>query len=202
MSLLRSFSLFSPSSTGLSSGLFRRMKVTVRDVWKKFPHLLTAMEDQAAHELENHLMYLSMAYYFANENLPGMANWMHVQSEEERIHMSKLMDFISERGRFPKLRAIPPTPADWKSPQDVFERAYDREVETSDRINELMSMANESKDYATAEFLRWFVTEQVEEEATTLAIAERLENLDEKHLILIDQELAKRQFVPPPTTTN
>ena len=56
-------------------------------------------------------------------------------------------------------------------------------------------MATKEKDYATQSMLKWFVDEQVEEEASVGEIVARLEMIaDSKNgLFMMDRELGKRE---------
>lgn len=166
------------------------------------PKMTETMNKQATAELYSAYLYLQMAAYFESLNLKGFANWMRVQRLEEQVHGMKFFDHMVERGADVKLGAIDAPPPTWDSPRAVFEAAYQHEIKVTGMINELVNLARAEKDYASEAFLQWFVTEQVEEEGSALAIAQKLKLIgnDSSGLFMLDRELATRVFTPPPAT--
>jgi ferritin len=158
-----------------------------------------ALNDQVQWETYSAYIYLSMAAHFQAKGLPGFANWMRVQYQEEMFHAMKFYDFILERGGKVSLQAIPEPPHDWASPLAVFEHALEHEEGVTERINNLSDLAIAAKDHATAICLQWFVTEQVEEEANVTDIIQKLKLMEGATgaLFMLDKELAARVFVPP-----
>lgn len=159
----------------------------------------SALNDQLNWELFSAYIYLAMAAYFESTNLPGFANWMKVQAREEVGHAMKFYDFVNERGGRVTLAAVGAPPAEWDSPLAAFEHAYEHEQGVSERINKLVDLAVAEEDHATNGFLQWFVTEQVEEEASVDEIIQRLKLVVKEGggLSTLDRELAQRVFVPP-----
>lgn len=139
-------------------------------------------------------LYLSMANYFASENLDGMASWMQIQTDEERLHAMKFIDFINERDGRVVLKAIDEPKFEWESPLHAFKDAYAHECEISAKINALADLAIKENDHAANQFLQWFISEQVEEEATALTIVGKLEMVGDHSmgLLMMDQELGRR----------
>jgi len=166
------------------------------------PKIVETMNKQATAEFYSAYLYLQMAAYFEALNLKGFANWMRVQRLEEQVHGMKFFDHMVERGADVKLGVIDAPPAKWDSPLAVFEAAYQHEVKVTAMVNELVSIARSVKDYASDAFLQWFVTEQVEEESSTLTVAQKLKLIgkDSSGLFMLDRELAARVFTPPPQT--
>lgn len=158
-----------------------------------------ALNDQVQWELYSAYIYLSMSAWFQDRGLPGFANWMRIQFQEETTHAMKLYDFILERGGRVKLQAVDAPPHDWKSPLAAFEHALEHEEGVTERINKLMSLAMEAKDHATAIFLQWFVTEQIEEEASVQDIIQKLKLAEGAAggMFMLDKDLAARVFTPP-----
>jgi ferritin len=161
----------------------------------------TALNDQLNWELFSAYIYLAMAAYCESVNLPGFANWMKVQAQEEVTHAMKFYDFVNERGGRVTFAAIEAPPVEWDSPLAAFEHAYKHEQGVSERINKLVDLAVAEGDHATNGFLQWFVTEQVEEEASVDEIIQRLKLVGKEGggLFILDRELAQRVFVPPAT---
>ncbi|MBN1488951.1 MAG: ferritin [Phycisphaerae bacterium] len=153
-----------------------------------------ALNQQLNAELYSSYLYLSMAAQFEADNLSGMAHWMAAQAKEEWEHGMKFYSFLHDRGGRVVLKQIDTPPVEWSRPLAAFEEAYKHEQLVTSKINALMDLAIKESDYATKEFLGWFVSEQVEEEANVSKIVERLKLLgDSKNgLFMMDHELAKR----------
>ena len=157
-----------------------------------------AFNDQINAELNSYYIYLSMSAWFTSQNLDGFAGWMRVQAQEEMMHAMKFFDHLLERGNTIKLQALDGPQVEWKSPLDVFEAAYKHEQYITGRINDLVKMAVEENDYASNIFLQWFVSEQVEEEASALAVVEKLKMVGSQPggLYMLDREMAERGAGP------
>jgi ferritin len=153
-------------------------------------------------ELYSSYLYLSMSAYFQSLNLSGFANWMRVQAQEELMHAMKFYDFINEREGRVTLQAVEVPPSEWASPLAVFEHVYEHEQKVTGLINDLVNLAIGERDHATNNFLQWFVSEQVEEEASANEVVQRLKLLgdDKSGLFMLDRELAQRVFTAPTTT--
>jgi len=153
-----------------------------------------AINGQLNAELYSAYLYLSMNAYFKSINLDGFANWMHYQAQEELTHAMKFYDFINQRGGRVNLLQIEAPPAQWNSPQAVFEATLEHEQKVTGLINELVELALTEHDHASSIFLQWFVSEQVEEEENVSGVLEQLRLMGEAKggLFMIDRELAKR----------
>jgi len=158
-----------------------------------------AMNKQINAEFHSAYIYLSMAAYFEDKNLQGFANWMRIQTQEERDHALRFYDFIIERRGRVLLEPIEAVPTDWASPTAVFEAAFAHEQKISGMINDLMDLALKEKDHAGASFLKWFVDEQVEEEANADNIVQQLKMVGDAGaaLFLMDREIGTRVYTPP-----
>ncbi len=154
----------------------------------------SALNDQLNKEMFSAYLYLSMAAYFEDKNLPGMASWMRLQSDEEYLHATKFYDFIVKaRGRV-KLKGIDEPKFEWDSPRQAFEEAFAHEQFITKSINEIADLAVKNNDHATNTFLQWFVDEQLEEEATVENIVESFKLIADQPagLFMLDRELAQR----------
>ena len=160
-----------------------------------------ALNGQVNAEMYSAYLYLSMSAYFASVNLGGFAKWMRVQAQEEMVHALKLYDHVTERGGRNVLAAIKAPPVEWDSPLAAFEAVYAHERKVTGLINALVDLANEQADDASASFLHWFVTEQVEEEASADKVVQRLKLIgDSKQgVVTLDHEMGTRVFTPPAT---
>jgi len=158
-----------------------------------------ALNDQINAEFYSAYIYLAMAAYFEDANLPGCANWMRIQVQEETVHAMKIYDFVIERGGRVVLQAIEQPPKDWQSPLAAFEGAYEHEQYITGRINALVDLAIAEKDHAANAFLQWFVNEQVEEETSVDTVVQNLKMAEKAPgaMFMIDRELGQRTFTPP-----
>ncbi|MBM4288605.1 MAG: ferritin [Deltaproteobacteria bacterium] len=158
-----------------------------------------ALNQQVNAELYSAYLYLAMAAYFHAMNLNGFANWMMVQNQEETAHAMKFYHFINERGGRVKLAQIDQPTSAWSSPLDVFEATLRHEEKVTGLINNLVDLAMAERDHASNAFLQWFITEQVEEEASANEIIQNLKlaGNDPHSLFMLDRELATRVFTPP-----
>lgn len=153
-----------------------------------------ALNEQINAELYSSYLYLSMAAYYEEEGLPGFAAWMHAQADEEHEHAMRIYDYVLDRDGRVSLEGIDSPPTEWSDPTSAFQAAYEHEVEISEMIDDLVALAREENDNATENMLQWFVAEQVEEEATTQEILDKLRHVgdDGPGLLMIDRELAQR----------
>jgi ferritin len=133
-----------------------------------------------------------MAYFFKREGWDGFAHWMELQAVEEREHATKMGDFLVDRGGTVKLQMIDVVPEGWGSPLEVFEHTYSHECKVSKMIDGIVALAIAEKDYATENFFRTFVDEQVEEEATASGIVDKLRKVGDTGVFFIDSQLGKR----------
>ena len=158
-----------------------------------------AMNKQINAELYSAYLYASMAAYFQSQGLPGFANWMRVQFQEEQFHGFKMFDWVCERNGRVLLTAIEGPQTEWKDAVDIFETTLKHEQLVTSLINNLMSIAIEEKDYATVNLLQWFVNEQVEEEANATKILDELRMVygNGQGMLMLDRELAARVYTPP-----
>ncbi|MCU0606879.1 MAG: ferritin [Candidatus Edwardsbacteria bacterium] len=161
------------------------MKKNVQDIINK----------QINAELYSAYLYLAMAAWCQSENLTGMAHWLKVQAKEETGHAMRFYKHLEDRGADIKLAAIDAPPARWNSVLAAFAEAYKHEQKVTGMIYGMVDLAAKEKDHATASMLKWFVDEQVEEEAQTLDIVNKLKMAGESKgaLLYLDKALAKRE---------
>ena len=153
-----------------------------------------AINEQIAQEFFASYLYLSMMAYFEAESLGGFAQWMRSQAGEEHAHAMKLVDFLIERGGRVQLRAIEKPSAAFESPLAVMREALAHEQKVTKRINDLYELAMTERDYPAQVMLQWFVTEQVEEEASAGAIVDQLTLAGDSGsaLLMLDAKLGQR----------
>jgi ferritin len=152
-------------------------------------------------ELFSAYVYFSMSAYLEGQNLKGMANWMRIQAQEEMTHVMRFYNFILDRDAKVSMLPVDGPAVDWDSPMAAFEDAYKHECEVSSRIHKLVELALAENDRAADSFLKWFVDEQVEEEASVKEIVDKLKLVGDNGaaLFMIDNDLGSRVFTPPAT---
>lgn len=161
--------------------------------------LQTELNKQMNNEFFAEYEYLSMAAYFHAMNLDGIANYFHVQAQEEHFHAMKIFHFVLDKGGKVELQQIAKPDVTFKSPIEVFEKALAHEKKVTKSINDLMDDAIKENDHAVNSFLKWYVDEQVEEEALASKALGKMELIGGKGegLLILDQEYASRSFTPP-----
>lgn len=127
--------------------------------------MVKAINEQIGYELDSAYLYLSMSIAMKDAFFNGYAAWLEKQYKEEMEHAHKLMSYLQERGQKIELRSINIKPWDGECPVEVAKATLAHEQFITSKINALYELAMEEKDWATKEFLAWYVTEQVEEEA-------------------------------------
>jgi len=156
-----------------------------------------ALNKQVNYELYSSYLYMAMSANFEVRNLKGFANWMKVQAQEEMTHAMKFYSYIIERGGRPILDVIEKPPTEWNTPLMAFQDANRHEKKVTKMISNLVELATKEKDYATRSMLKWFVDEQVEEEASTDEVVQKLKLSKDapRALFMLDKELGQRVFV-------
>jgi len=165
--------------------------------------MLDAFNEQMKEEIYSAYLYLAMSSDMKFKGLNGSAGWFQIQAQEEIAHATKFYNFIHDRGGQPELPALNKPPVSWKSLTEAFDAALKHEKHISACIDKLVDLAREKNDHAAEVFLQWFVTEQVEEEATADEILQQLKFLGENpHAIfMLDRELGARQTEPAEGTS-
>ena len=155
--------------------------------------LQKVINDQITAELWSAHLYLQMTYFLKSQGWDGFAHWMKVHSTEEKEHAMSMADFLTDRGGQVKLQMINLVPEGWGSVTEVFEHSLSQEKMVSKMINKIVLHAIEEQDFATENFFRRFVDEQVEEEALFAGIVDRMKNGGNAGLLFLDKELGRRQ---------
>jgi ferritin len=151
----------------------------------------TALNHQVRIEAESSQIYLSMASWSETHGLEGISKFMYVQSDEERAHMLKLVKFINERGGHARVTELTAPKTNYATFKEMFEELYKHEIFVSDAINKLVDISLTEKDYATHNFLQWYVSEQIEEEAQAKLILDKINLIgdDKGGLYLFDRDI-------------
>lgn len=151
------------------------------------------LNQQINFEFYSAYLYLAMSTYFSEINMDGFAKFMKNQAKEELEHAQKIYDYLLLRDKKITYQKIEAPDSDWVNAQDVLEDAIEHEKMISTRIHTLYKNAKETDDFATMNFLDWFVEEQLEEEEKFRVLKEKIKAFDECSCTLeaMDRELNK-----------
>lgn len=150
-----------------------------------------AINKQIKVEADSSQIYLAMASWAEVQGFEGISAFMYKQSDEERMHMLKLVKYANQRGGEAEIPAVIRPVLDCSSFKALFTQLYEHEVMVSNSINELVHVSLEERDYATHNFLQWYVSEQIEEEATARTILDKINLIgdDKGGLYLFDNDM-------------
>lgn len=138
------------------------------------PKIEKALNKQVLLESDSSQFYLAMASWAQSEGLDGTSQFLYRHSDEERMHMLKLIKFINERGGKAHIPEIKMPKQKYSSVQEVFKLLLEHELVVTSEINNLVDLCLKEKDYSSHNFLQWYVAEQLEEEALAHAINDKL----------------------------
>jgi len=150
-----------------------------------------ALNNQIRIEAESSQIYLSMACWAEVQGLEGVAGFMYAHSDEERMHMLKLVRYVNERGGHAVISELKQPQKDFGTFQKMFEELYNHEIFVSKSINDLVEITLEERDYATNNFLQWYVAEQIEEESLARTVLDKINLIgdDKGGLYLFDRDI-------------
>ncbi|MBO5498179.1 MAG: ferritin [Bacteroidales bacterium] len=151
------------------------------------------INDQITAELWSSNLYLQMSYFLKHQGWEGFAHWMKAHSDEERRHAMRMADYLTDRNGQVKLKMVNLVPEGWGSVLEIFEHSLSQEKMVSKMIDKIVLHAIEEQDFATENFFRAFVDEQVEEEALFGGIVDKIRNGGEGSLLFLDSQLGKRK---------
>lgn len=173
--------------------------------------LTTALNDQMTKEAHASQIYLSYGSWADNNGFSGISNFLFRHAAEERNHMMKILEYILNRGAKAIVTAIPAPAPDPVSVNNCFEKVFEHEVDNTKSIYKVVKMALDEEDWATWNFLQWFVKEQIEEENLASLLLDKIkivggEKANGDALYLLDKDLEKRSgeisLAQDATTTN
>ena len=159
-------------------------------------NVLKLLNEQFYNELYASHLYFAMSAILKRMPYQGMAKWMRLQSKEEMAHAEKIYEFLVERDAVFATDAVAkPETKNIVSPLDAYKAAYAHEQLVTAQIAKIFELANEEKDWVTADLMNWFLKEQAEEEHTALAFVRGLEYAasDKNLLIAVDHWAGKRE---------
>jgi ferritin len=134
-------------------------------------------------------LYLAMASWAENKGMAGVADWLYMQAEEERMHMLKLVRYVNERDGVALIPGLEQPPTEFGDIHVMFEKVLEHEQFISASINEIVAVCNKENDFTTHNWIQWFVTEQIEEEASVRAILDKLNLVGKNNLYMFDRDI-------------
>lgn len=160
--------------------------------------VVKALNEQINAELYSSYLYLAMSSKATELGLPGVANWLFIQYQEETAHAQIFFKYLARVGAPATLKAIDQPPGKFASALDIFQHVLEHEKKVTGMIHNLVALARKGNDFAAENMLQWFVNEQVEEEENANDIIAQLKLAGNgSGLFMIDRELATRTYVPP-----
>ena len=150
-----------------------------------------ALNKQIQLEEQSSRIYMAMASWCEVNGFPGAAKFLYTHSDEERMHMTKLIKYLNDKGGYATLQVLEAPSKDFKSLQEVFEKILEHEEFVTASINQLYEVAFTQKDYTTSQFLQWYIQEQIEEESLFKGVLDkfRLAGNQTGGLFHLDKEL-------------
>ncbi len=151
------------------------------------------MEDLLNRQIEREgyssILYLSMASWAENMGYAGIADWLYNQAEEEKMHMLKIIKYVNERNGKAIIPSFDKPPAEFEDLKIMFDHVLEHEQYITSSINEIVAETVKENDYATHNWLQWFVSEQVEEESSVQAIIDKLNLVGDHNLYMFDRDI-------------
>ncbi|HPG06881.1 MAG TPA: ferritin [Saprospiraceae bacterium] len=151
----------------------------------------SALNEQMGLEAYASFLYLAMAAWCDHQGLRGCTAFMRRQSDEEKEHMLRIVNYMSTVAGRAVIPAVSQPPQDYDSVRSMFEQVYAHEQKVTKSINHLVQLADEEKDYSTHHFLQWYIAEQREEEDLMRNILDRIRLIGDgsNSLYFIDKEV-------------
>ena len=162
-------------------------------------NLYKAINGQINAELWSAYLYLSMSMDCEAKGYKGIANWFHVQFQEEQAHARIFMNYLNSRDEKVVLLPIAEVQTEWDTVLDMYKDTLAHEKKVTAMINNIAAIAEQDRDYASINRITWFIDEQVEEEESAREMISTFEAVEGNKygMYMIDKELAARTYVAP-----
>ncbi len=158
--------------------------------------ITAALNTQMTKEAHASQIYLSYAAWAGRQGFGGIANFLFKHAHEERNHMMKILEYILNRGAEVEVTAVPAPPENPVSLNNCFEKIFGHEVDNTEAVYRLAKMSQVEEDWATWNFMQWFVKEQVEEETLAMNLLDKMkiaggEKMSSNALYSFDRDMEK-----------
>jgi ferritin len=159
------------------------------------PKIQDAFNAHITEELYSANLYLAMSAYADSKAFKGFGRWLRVQYQEELAHAAKFVDQLVARGGLVSLGAVAAPGEEFGSMLQLFEAVLKHERKVTESLHAFHALASAERDTATQIFLQWFVTEQVEEEASVQEVVDKLRLVGDRSssVLYLDKEYGKRE---------
>lgn len=166
--------------------------------------LQDALNEQINAEMWSAYLYLSMSMHTESKGYKGLANWFFIQFKEEQDHARIMMNYMFSQDAKVILAPIAEVPTSWETPQEMFKHTLEHEKKVTAMIHNLARIADEDKDFASANMLSWFIDEQVEEEENVREILKACDAVEGNKygLYMFDKEMQTRVYSVPSPLAN
>jgi len=156
--------------------------------------LTAALNAQMTKEAHASQIYLAYDAWANSQGFGGVSNFLFRHAQEERNHMMKILEYILKRGAEVHVTAIPAPPENPAHINSCFEKIFAHEVDNTESVYKVVKMSLEEEDWATWNFMQWFVKEQVEEETLALELMDKMriaggERIGHNALYLLDKDM-------------
>jgi bacterioferritin B len=155
-------------------------------------NVAAALNTHMGREFSAHFQYLSLASWFDDQGLPELSAFFFAQAAEEHVHAMKFLNYVLDAGGEVAIPPVPAPPQGFESAEDAVGQALAWEVAVTRHIDDLVDLASEHRDHATAAFLQWFVTEQVEEVSTMTELLQVVRRAGDANLLLVEAHVARK----------
>ena len=145
--------------------------------------------EQIEKEAYSSQLYLAMASWAEGQGLAGVAEWLYAQSDEERVHMLKIIRYVNERDGKAVIPQLKKPPVDYPELKELFDMVLEHEKFISKSINDIVALCLEENDLTTHNWIQWFVEEQIEEEASAKEIIDKLNLVGKHNLYMFDRDI-------------
>lgn len=151
--------------------------------------LASAFNDQVGHEFGASMQYVSIAAHFEQRQLKLLAKLFFQQSDEEKTHAMKFVQYLLDTKGELKIPAIPAPKPTFASAEEAVQAALNWENDVTAQITRLMDMATKQNDYLAQSFLQWFVDEQLEEVVKMDRLLSIIKQSGERNLLMVEAYL-------------
>ncbi|MGF1542348.1 MAG: non-heme ferritin [Pleurocapsa sp.] len=165
--------------------------------------IIDRLNQQINLEIYSSHLYLQMSSWCAYKALDGCATFLSQHADEEMMHMRRLLNYLQETGALAIISGMQSPPAEFNSLTEMFEKIYEHEQVVTSKINDLVHLATTEQDYATLQFLQWYVAEQHQEEFLFKSILDKIKliGIEGQGIFFIDREIASMAANPSKETT-
>ncbi|MBI3929447.1 MAG: ferritin [Armatimonadetes bacterium] len=148
--------------------------------------VVEAINEQIQNEFLASAQYVAIAIYFHSEGLPALAEHFNRQSDEERVHAMKFVNYLLDAGAKPLIRSLPEVRNEFSSAEEAVQCALDNELKVTRQINDLVGLSHKNTDHMTHTFLQWFVQEQLEEVSSVSTLLQIIRHAGNALLLVED----------------